>query len=245
MDIYSFIRKTAGDGKKLFAVLIDPDKHTPASLKKIKTLSVKAGVDLFFFGGSLLTNDRVDEYLTRLKEDCSIPVVLFPGNNFQVNRKADGILFLSLISGRNPELLIGKHVVAAPYLKASRLEVIPTGYILIDGGCTTTVSYISSTIPIPSGKPGIASCTALAGEFLGLKLIYLDAGSGAHQPVSQEMISQVKQAISVPLIVGGGIRTAAKARRSARAGADIVVVGNALENNPELVMQFSESIHKQ
>jgi phosphoglycerol geranylgeranyltransferase len=244
MGLYSDIIKKTGRGGRLFAVLIDPDNHTPASLKKIRSLSVKAGVDLFFFGGSLLTRDRVDECLEILKTDSPIPVILFPGNNFQVNRKADGILFLSLISGRNPELLIGKHVVAAPYIKASKLEVIPTGYILVDGGTATSVTYMSNTIPVPADKPAIAACTAMAGEMLGLRMIYMDAGSGAKRPVPPAMIREVKNTVSLPLVVGGGITTPALARRAAAAGADIIVVGNSLEKKPELVLNISEAIHR-
>jgi geranylgeranylglyceryl phosphate synthase family protein len=244
MGLYSEIQKAAGKGQKKFAVLIDPDKHTPASLKKIKTLSISGGADLFFFGGSLLTKDRVDELLDILKKDSPLPVLLFPGNNLQINSKADGILLLSLISGRNPELLIGRHVVAAPYIKASGLEVIPTGYILVDGGSATAVSYMSSTTPIPADKPGIAACTAMAGEMLGLGMIYMDAGSGAKNPVTVEMIREVRRSTSIPLVVGGGITTAVKARKAASAGADIVVVGNALEKDPGLVSKISKAIHQ-
>lgn len=244
MGLYSDIKKGAGKGQKKFAVLIDPDKHTASSLRKIKTLSIDSGADLFFFGGSLLTKDRVDELLDVLKKDNPLPVILFPGNNFQINPKADGILLLSLISGRNPELLIGRHVVAAPYIKESGLEVIPTGYILVDGGAATTVSYMSSTTPIPADKPGIAACTAMAGEMLGLALIYLDAGSGAGNPVPANMIREVRKCTSVPLVVGGGITTPAKARKAMSAGADIIVVGNALEQNPHLVSKISEAIHQ-
>lgn len=232
------------DKKKRFAVLIDPDKYTLERLKRLIRISGKSGVDYFFFGGSLLTRDQQDLFLTHIKENCDIPVVLFPGNHFQINTKADGILFLSLISGRNPELLIGKHVVAAPYLKASKIEVIPTGYLLIDGGNRTTVAYMSNTEPIPSDKNEIAFCTALAGELLGLKLIYLDAGSGAKNPVPQSMIKQVRKYISVPLIIGGGIRTPLQAEKACQAGADLVVVGNAIEEDLQLVPKLAEAIHR-
>ncbi|TSA26176.1 MAG: geranylgeranylglyceryl/heptaprenylglyceryl phosphate synthase [Bacteroidetes bacterium] len=243
MSLYTSIISSAKHGNKQFAVLLDPDKYTLDKLKKVITLSCKSGVDYFFFGGSLLTRDQQDLFLTQLKENCDIPVILFPGNHFQINRKADGILFLSLISGRNPELLIGKHVVAAPYLKAVKLEVIPTGYLLIDGGNRTTVAYMSNTDPIPSDKSEIAVCTALAGELLGLKLIYLDAGSGARNPVPENMLKQVKKYISVPLVVGGGIRTPQQAVKSIQAGADMVVVGNAIEENIRLIPKLSEAIH--
>jgi putative glycerol-1-phosphate prenyltransferase len=243
MGLYSEIQKKTALGEKMFAVLIDPDKHTPATLKKIRGLAIKAGANLFLFGGSLLTRDILDEYLGILKSENPLPVVLFPGNNLQISNKADGILFLSLISGRNAEMLIGRHVVAAPYVKASKLEAIPTGYMLVDGGSATTVSYMSNTFPIPADKPAIAACTALAGEMLGLRLIYLDAGSGAKRPVSPAMIREVKRTVNVPLVIGGGITTPAAARRAASAGADIIVVGNVLEKDPALVSAISKAIH--
>lgn len=243
MRIFTSITSNVRNGKKQFAVLIDPDKYTLEKLKKLIRISCQSGADYFFFGGSLLTRDQQDLFISRIKDSCDIPVVLFPGNHFQINLKADGILFLSLISGRNPELLIGKHVVAAPYLKASKLEVIPTGYLLIDGGNRTTVAYMSNTEPIPSEKSEIGVCTALAGELLGMKLIYLDAGSGARNPVPADMIKQVRKHITVPLIVGGGIRNPQQALKAVQAGADVVVVGNAIEEDIRLVSRLSEAIH--
>ncbi len=243
MPLYSSLTNSVNENKKRFAVLIDPDKYTFDRLKRLIKISNASGVDYFFFGGSLLTRDQQDLFLTQIKESCDIPVILFPGNHFQINTKADGILFLSLISGRNPELLIGKHVVAAPYLKASKLEVIPTGYLLIDGGNRTTVAYMSNTNPIPSDKSEIAVCTALAGELLGLKLIYMDAGSGATNPVSLSMIKQVKKHISIPLVIGGGIRTPLQAAKACQSGADVVVVGNAIEEDLKLVAKLSDTIH--
>jgi phosphoglycerol geranylgeranyltransferase len=231
------------DGRKKFAVLIDPDKQTSETLAELLDLSEKAKVDFFFFGGSLLTRDQQDEFIRMIKNRCEIPVVLFPGNHFQISYLADSILFLSLISGRNPELLIGKHVIAAPYLKKSGLEVIPTGYMLIEGGNRTTVEYMSNTTPIPAGKPEIASCTAIAGELLGFSLIYMDAGSGAGNPVPCNMIRQVRKSVSLPLIIGGGIRTPRMAKEAWDSGADIVVVGNAIEDDPALVKSISKTIH--
>ena len=243
MQIYSSLVQGAQDGNKRFAVLIDPDKYSTEQLKKLINISQKAGVDFFFFGGSLLTRDQQDLFIKLIKESCDIPVVLFPGNHFQINIKADGILFLSLISGRNPELLIGKHVVAAPYLKASKLEVIPTGYMLVDGGNRTTVGYMSNTDPIPADKSEIAVCTALAGELLGLRLLYLDAGSGAENPIPLNMITQVKKYTTMPLVTGGGIRTPSQASGASKAGADVVVVGNAIEQDLKLVPKLAEAIH--
>jgi len=242
MDIYSSIISGTEKGAKKFAVLIDPDKNTLSSLKKIIALSNKSGVDFFFFGGSLLTSDSLDRFILFLKENSDIPVILFPGNSLQVNCNADGILLLSLISGRNPDMLIGKHVISAPFLKASKLEILPTGYMLVESGRLTTVAYMSNTVPIPANKPEIAVCTAMAGEMLGLRLIYMDAGSGAQHPIPLEMIRQVRNAVEVPLIIGGGITSAEAVKDAAKAGADIIVAGNAFESKPELIPVLSNAI---
>jgi putative glycerol-1-phosphate prenyltransferase len=232
------------NGRKMLAVLIDPDKLRLAKLDQLIELSLLAKVDFFFIGGSLIVNNQLDACLTAIKTKCDIPLILFPGDSYQLSYKADGILFLSLISGRNPELLIGKHVITAPYLKLSPLEIIPTGYMLVDGGVPTTVSYISNTSPIPSDKNDIAACTAMAGEMLGLKCIYMDAGSGAKKPVSEEMIATVRNVVQIPIIVGGGIRTPEQAARNVIAGADIIVVGNAFEDDPSLVVSIAQAIHQ-
>lgn len=225
------------------AVLIDPDKVRLSNIQEVLKLAVEANVDYFFIGGSLIVNNMLDHCLDSIKKLCDIPMILFPGNSFQLSYKADGILFLSLISGRNAELLIGKHVITAPYLKMSPLEIIPTGYMLIDGGVPTTVSYVSNTQPIPASKDDVAMCTALAGQMLGLKLIYMDAGSGAKHPISASMIEAVSQTINIPLVVGGGIKTPEKAFENVKAGADIVVVGNAIEKDPQLVKEIADAIH--
>jgi putative glycerol-1-phosphate prenyltransferase len=242
MGIYSSLMQNMKQGKKQFAVLIDPDKLSPEEIARIMEASVKAEVDFLFVGGSLLTNNNFDTCLSQIKENCSIPVILFPGDIMQINSKADGILLLSLISGRNAEMLIGKHVVAAPYLRESQLEILSTGYMLIDSGKPTTALYMSNSAPIPADKNDIAISTALAGEMLGLKLIYLDAGSGAEKPVPVEMIRNVKQNISIPLVVGGGITTPEKAYEISKAGADLVVIGNAIENGSTLISEFAFAI---
>jgi phosphoglycerol geranylgeranyltransferase len=228
--------------QKRLAVLIDPDKMRLGNLKKIIDLAASAGADYFFVGGSLVVNDMMDYCLDAIR-DTRIPSVLFPGSPQQINAKADAILLLSLISGRNPELLIGQHVLAAPALRKSGLEIISTGYMLIDGGAPTTASYISGSAPIPANKPEIALCTAMAGEMLGLKAMYMDAGSGAKNPVNTAMIQMVSKNITAPIIVGGGMRTPEKVAENAKAGADIIVVGNALENDPSLVVDLSAAIH--
>ncbi len=242
-QLYTDIQAAKAKGEKKFVVLIDPDKVRLGQVDRVVELAVRAGVDYFFIGGSLIVNNMLDQCLEGIRQACSIPMILFPGNSFQLSYKADGILFLSLISGRNAELLIGKHVITAPYLRMSPLEVLPTGYMLVDGGVPTTVSYMSNTQPIPANKDDVALCTALAGEMLGLKLMYLDAGSGARNPVSSSMIDAVSSAIEVPLIVGGGIRTPEKAYENARAGADVIVVGNAIEKDPELLLEMADAVH--
>ena len=241
--IYQHIIDCKKENKKLFAILIDPDKQTKESLLQIIEKAKSANLDLFFVGGSLLTNNSLDFCISIIKQNCKTPVLLFPGNAMQVNNKADGILFLSLISGRNSELLIGNHVITAPFLKESDIEVLPTGYMLIDSGKATTVSYMSNTTPIPHDKNDIAVCTAIAGEMLGLKMIYMDGGSGAINSVSNKMITVVANNIDVPLIIGGGINSAKQAKEKCRAGADIIVVGNAIEKNNKLIQEISDAIH--
>lgn len=230
--------------KKQLAVLIDPDKQDTEQLINIAKIVSETGVDYLFVGGSLMTSDELFRSVRTLKENCEIPVVLFPGNTYQVARNADAMLFLSLISGRNPDMLIGMHVIAAPYIKLSGLKTIPTGYMLIDSGKPTSVTYMSNSQPIPHDKKDIAACTAMAGEMLGLQLIFMDAGSGAEKTVSEEMVSFVKQSVDVPVIIGGGIRTAEKLKSIFTAGADIAVVGNVFEDKPELIYEFSKVLNE-
>lgn len=243
MSIYKDILQAKQNGEKKFGILIDPDKMRLKSFEDVLLQAIKYKVDYFFIGGSLIVNNMLDEVLASVKQMCNIPLILFPGNSFQLSQNADGILFLSLISGRNAELLIGKHVITAPFLKQSPLEVMSTGYMLIDGGVPTTVSYMSNTNPIPAQKSDIALCTAVAGELLGLKMIYLEAGSGAKNPVPTKMIKTVSAGINIPLIVGGGIRTPEKARENIQAGADLIIIGNAIEDNPNLIGEMSDAIH--
>ena len=239
MMIYQQIQDSKHNGKRMLAVLIDPDKVNELHLDKICHNCNEAGVDFFFVGGSLLTNGDLANTVLSIKNRSTIPVVLFPGNHQQVDEHADAILLLSLISGRNPDLLIGQHVLAAQRLKSAEIEIMPTGYLLIDGGNMTTVQYVSGTAPIPVNRPEIAATTALAGEQLGMKLIFAEAGSGAKHPVPAEMIRAIRREINIPLIVGGGIRTPEKAEESYAAGADIVVVGNQFETNPELIFEIA------
>lgn len=229
-------------GHKSFAVLIDPDKVNLDNFSKLLDLCVEYNVDYIFVGGSLITDYVMDKVIASIKEYTNIPVILFPGNSLHINNQADAILLLSLISGRNPEFLIGQHVISAPFLRKSGLEILSTGYMLVDSGRQTTVSYISNTTPIPHDKPGIAVCTAMAGEMLGLKLTYLDSGSGAMNPVSPEMIAAVRQSVDSPIIVGGGINSIKKAKNALSAGADIIVVGNGIEENIDLLREIAMTV---
>lgn len=221
--------------KKLIAQLIDPDNAGDEAIAVAAGHAAAAGVDLFLAGGSL-TCVPVDGVIRRLKQFSKIPVVLFPGNLTQVTTEADAVFLLSLISGRNPELLIGNHVIAAPLLKGIRERVIPVGYILVGCGGGTSVEYMSQTSPIPFGKNDIAVATALAGEMMGMKAIYLEGGSGAAKPVNPAMIKAVKDEITIPLITGGGLDTAGKVDEAFEAGADMIVIGNGCEQDPSLII---------
>ncbi len=234
----SFYEKLVDRSKKRFALLVDPDKQDDESMDTLMAHINQHPPDMVLVGGSILFNP-IDLAITSLKLGTKLPVFLFPGNVMQLSDRADGILFLSLISGRNPEFLIGNHVLAAPHLNRSGIEVIPTGYMLIENGRSTTVEYISNTRPIPSGKCDIGVATAMAGEMLGMKAIYLEAGSGAEHYVGCDMITAIRKNISLPLIVGGGINTAEHAEEVFNAGADMVVIGTAIEKNPNLIKTFS------
>ena len=243
MNVYQSLLERKEAGQKSFTVLIDPDKVSSSSLSALMRQANDAAVDYFFVGGSLVVSDHLDECIAQIKKESSIPVILFPGSPAQLSRHADALLYLCLISGRNPELLIGQHVISAPFVKKSGLEIISTGYMVIDGGAPTTVSYISGAAPIPADKAEIALCTAMAGEMLGKKLIYMDAGSGAKKPISEEMIAVVAKNIEVPLVIGGGIRNAEKAYLNCKAGADMIVVGNAIEKDPSLLEEMAAAVH--
>src|SRR6201992_1516826 len=193
--IYETLLAKKRKGQRSFAVLIDPDNVNAEKIEELTSLAVSAEVDYLFVGGSLVISNHLDEVVQQIRRNCSIPVILFPGTPSQVSRFADGLLYLSLISGRNPELLIGQHVISAAAVKQSGLEIISTGYMVIDGGAPTTVSYISNAAPVPADKNEIAMCTAMAGEMLGMKVIYMDAGSGAKKAVSESMIEKVSKSI--------------------------------------------------
>jgi phosphoglycerol geranylgeranyltransferase len=227
-----------------YFVLIDPEQCEVAKCAKLASEVEAAGADAILLGGSFLTND-LHPIAKSLKQETKLPVVLFPGDSMHLTPHADAILYISLISGRNPNYLIGEQVKAAPWIQRHALEPIPTGYMLIDGGNRTAVEFTSGTMPIPRDKPDIAGPHALAAEYLGMQMVYLEAGSGATHPVPNEMISTVKAQIGIPLIVGGGIRTPKIAAKKVAAGADFIVTGNVLEENGslELMKAFADAVH--
>lgn len=232
-------------GRKSIAVLIDPDKaDDPARLRNLLTIANENCIDIIMVGGSLVDPLMMPEIIRTIRSEVSIPIVLFPGSPLQITPGADGILFLSLISGRNPDLLIGDHVQTAPLLRNMAMEVLPTGYMLINSGKLTSAAYMSNTLPIPEDKYAIAAATAMAGELLGLKLLYLEAGSGAERPVSPRMISAVRRSVDLPLIVGGGITTPDIAQAALEAGADMLVIGNALEKDAALLTGIAERVYE-
>ncbi|MEI6554984.1 MAG: geranylgeranylglyceryl/heptaprenylglyceryl phosphate synthase [Paludibacter sp.] len=236
-NIYNHIVESQQENKKLLAVLLDPDQCR-GSLLASTIAALKSNVpDFIFVGGSHILSST-DSLIELLKEETKAGVILFPGNASQFSTHADALLYLSLLSGRNAEFLIGQHITSALAIKSSEIEVIPTGYLLIDGGKPSSVEYISNTRPIPRDKNEIALSTSVAAELLGMKLIYLEAGSGANNPVNAEMIETVKSGLSIPLIVGGGIKTTGQLKIAYEAGADLVVVGNIFELNPSLIADF-------
>ncbi len=246
METLSYLKKTAELYSAAFCVLIDPDKAESGKLQTFVQQCGELGVDALLVGSSLLIHDSFDQTVKQIKSLSDVPVILFPGSTNQISSHADAILFISLISGRNPAALIGDHVIAAPSIKESGIEPVATGYMLIEAGKVSSTEYISNTRPIPRDKPEIAVAHALAAEYLGMKTVYLEGGSGAKLTVPDEMISNVKKAVTVPVIVGGGITSAETASKKVEAGADIIVIGNALENNwnEKIVREFAGAIHK-
>ena len=239
--IYDSILSKYKTNEKQLALLIDPDKFPDDHQKKLEKILTTITPDMLLVGGSLVSN-HTNEFVQKLKETIDLPVTLYPGSSTQFATSADAILFISLISGRNPEFLISHHVSVAPLIKKAGLEAIPTGYMLVDGGKQTSVQYISQTQPIPSNKDDIAIATALAGQFLGMKLIYMDAGSGAKNPIPASMIQRVKTQLDIPLLIGGGLNSTEKIETACKSGADMVVVGNALEKDLSLLTEFYQTV---
>jgi putative glycerol-1-phosphate prenyltransferase len=242
-NIYTKIRLNREENRKMIAVLLDPDQCR-GSLLASTVAALKSNVPDFIFVGGSHTLSSTDSLIELLKDETKASVILFPGNASQFSTKADALLYLSLLSGRNAEFLIGQHITSAIAIKNSNIEVIPTGYLLIDGGKPSSVEYISNSRPIPRDKNEIALSTSVAAELLGMKLIYLEAGSGANFPVPPEMIESVKSGLSIPLIVGGGIKTTDQLNVAFHAGADLVVVGNIFESNPGRIADFVECTHE-
>lgn len=245
MKIYQYLLNTISEKGAAYVVLLDPDKISEDKLPAFIKHCTKTGVDAFLIGGSLMMNGDINSFIKSVKSNTSLPTIIFPGSINQVSASADAILYLSVVSGRNPEDLIGKHVLAAPLIKRAGIEPISTGYVIVESGRATTAQYMSGSLPVPRNKPEIAAATALAAEYLGMKLIYLEAGSGAEQSVPNEMIKAVSGNCKVPIIVGGGIRTPQSAREKVEAGANIIVTGNFFENenNWDMIRSFAEAVH--
>ena len=226
-----------------FIVLIDPDKKNDKNIDQLVEKAHQNGVDAIFVGGSIMMDGLYHKRVERIKSISEIPVILFPGGVNQINKHYDAMLFMSLLSGRNSHYLIGEQVIAAPIVKDYEIETIPTGYLLIDGGSPTSVEVVSGTNPLPSNRPDIIVSHALAAQFLGMELIYLEAGSGALNEVPEDVVKKVADEISIGLIVGGGIRTPEDANSIVNSGASFVVIGSAIEKSAELMEEFSSSIH--
>lgn len=242
--IYNTILEKKARQEKMVAILIDPDKAKAEYITDLCAKAKESKVDFILIGGSLMTDGDISQTARLVKKACNIPTILFPGSAMQITNDANGILFLSLLSSRNPEMLIGQQVISAPYLRKTDLEIISTAYLLIDSGIQTTASYMSNSNPIPAEKSEIAASTALAGEYMGMDLIYLDGGSGAKNPVPHKMISKVNEYCSKPIAVGGGLNSIEKVQLAFDSGADIVVIGNALEHNPDFLIDISKITQK-
>lgn len=236
--ILAYLQKRKAASQRTLALLCDPDDMGHRQDESVKN-AIGCGVELFLVGGSLVSQGETSACVKRIKQLGAAHVLLFPGHEIQIAEEADGILFMSLISGRNPEFLIGKQVHAAPRIKRSGMESIPSGYMLIDGGKITSAHYMSASLPIPADKSDIAAATAMAGEMLGHQVIYMDAGSGAIEPIPVGMVQAVRQSIDGVLFVGGGIRTALQAEDAWNSGANVVVVGNGAFENPEIIADLA------
>lgn len=246
MGVFSKLTEELKKKRGLFFLLLDPDRKPAAELAEQAVEAEKAGADAVLVGSSMLVNSQFDQATAAIKAKISIPLILFPGNSNQIAPKADAVLFLSLLSGRNPDFLIGEQVKGAPLVKKYGLEPIPTGYLLIESGKTTSVEFVSDTRPIPRDKPDIACSHALAAEYFGMKLVYLEAGSGSNTSVPDELVTAVARFVTLPVIAGGGIKTPEEAAAKIRSGAKMVVVGNHFEkgNSAQLLTEFASACHK-
>lgn len=245
-EVKAALLSRLASGKKCYWVLLDPDDFSLSDAAHVAKESETCGADAILVGGSLLYSNHFDKFVATLKENVSIPVILFPGDATQLSRSADALLYLSLVSGRNPSNLIGEHVKAAPVIRDCGIEPIATAYMLVESGAVSSVEFMSNTRPLPRNKPEIAAAHALAAQYMGMSLIYLEAGSGAIQSVPAEMIKLVRAYTEIPIIVGGGIRDAATATEKLAAGADIIVTGNVLrkENGLTMMKEIAAAVQK-
>ena len=243
MSVFSHLDSVIGKKGAAYVVLIDPDRKNEDSLESCVDSANQSGVDALFVGGSLMMDGKCTERVKQIKQASDIPVIFFPGGVGQLNSYYDAMLFMSVISGRNPQYLIGEQLIAAPMVKDLGIETIPTGYMLMDGGAGSTVEFMSGTRPIPMNRPDIAVAHALAGQYLGMKLIYLEAGSGAKESVSESVIEAVTHNLDIPVIVGGGIRNGQIASEKVKAGASIIVTGTVIEENSNLMSEITDAVH--
>ena len=243
MSVFSQLNSVIDEKGAAYVVLIDPDRKNENLLESRVESANESGVDALFVGGSLMMDRKCKERVKRIKDVSNIPVIFFPGGVGQLNAYYDAMLFMSVISGRNPHYLIGEQAIAAPIVKDIGMETIPTGYILMDGGAGSTVEFMSGTRPIPMNRSDIAVAHALAGQYLGMKLIYLEAGSGAKEPVGNNVVEAVTETLDIPVIVGGGIRIAETASEKVKAGASIIVTGTVIEENSKLMSELADAIH--
>ena len=243
MSVFSQLNSVIDEKGAAYVVLIDPDRKNENSLESRVESANESGVDALFVGGSLMMDRKCKERVKRIKDVSNVPVIFFPGGVGQLNSHYDAMLFMSVISGRNPHYLIGEQAIAAPIVKDIGMETIPTGYILMDGGAGSTVEFMSGTRPIPMNRSDIAVAHALAGQYLGMKLIYLEAGSGAKEPVGNNVVEAVTETLDIPVIVGGGIRNAETASEKVKAGASIIVTGTVIEENSSLMSELADAIH--
>jgi putative glycerol-1-phosphate prenyltransferase len=243
--IYDYLLNTISSKGAAYLILLDPDKINDDKLPSFVRYCEKSNVDGFLVGGSLMMNGDFKSFIEQVKANTNLPVIIFPGDVNQIYKPADAILYLSVVSGRNPEHLIGKHVLAAPIIKKLKIEPISTGYIIVESGTKTTAEYFSGSAPVPRNKPEIAAATALASQYLGMKLIYLEAGSGADNSVPNEMVKAVSDYCDIPVVVGGGIKNPRVAREKVNNGAKIIVTGNFFENenNWSLIKDFADAVH--
>ena len=243
MSVFSQLNSVIIERGAAYIVLIDPDRKNEDSISSRVELANNSGVDALFVGGSLIMDGNCTDRVKQIKEISNIPVIFFPGGVGQLNSHYDAMLFMSVISGRNPHYLIGEQVIAAPLVKVMGIETIPTGYILMDGGAGSTVEFVSGTRPIPMNRPDVAVAHALAGQYLGMNLIYLEAGSGAKEPVAPGVVKVVNDAVDVPLIVGGGIRSPETASETVKAGASIIVTGTIIEIHSNRMKELADAVH--